>query len=310
MKNSNEFHNKVIGKPLLVEDIVDKIVIRSIKEYDLFVKNNSWYLLNPPNRFFNYIPEGIKINEKNKTIEYKPSIENYILEPTKSKIYGRGVQVWSVFKRKNFDMSDDIDSNYLVNAFRNKDGWRFKTQEDKNSILNHITLIIDKIVCNEGYNPTVVIPEDTLLNVLLENIVKQRNPQVRLIKDLGTNNSIEDVSCLALDYKKIWELYNNNDEKYDAVIKELREYLYVMDKKNGGMFSYHFIKNPEMIGVLTQSFREDHWCCEKHSVDFNGKDVLIVEDNFTKGGSEYECDKIKRVFLPKSITILRLFTDL
>ena len=84
--------------------------------------------------------EGIKYDVYTRTVEYSP-IENNVNtsiqdNPTVdiTEIYPN-VQVWSIFQRKNTPGLigyDNKDGNPLLYAFKGEDGWKFKTQKDKN----------------------------------------------------------------------------------------------------------------------------------------------------------------------------------
>ena len=310
-----EFHKKVTGKPLFTEEVIDRIIKKSIKEYNVLYENSSYKKMFPPLKLINYLPEGIDVDEFNHIISYNPEHEDYVStsvenNPTQDKSFGEDIQVWSVFKRNKINKYDYLDGNVLVYALKNDRGnkWKFKTKRDRQNIMNQITLIIDKFNAIHQYGPTVVVPSGGGLNQIMANIVKERNPKTKIINDVLGKISAEEVYNDTTKPGTLFRKKYNTRETFNNARIELEKYIYKMDKKRNGLFSYHFIPNKEMRKVIGQSLKisEDSG---KYSEDINDKDILIIDDTISQGNSiKYTCDLIKDTFIPNSITVLTLFS--
>ena len=118
--------------------------------------------------------EGIKYDVYTRTVEYSP-IENNVNtsiqdNPTVdiTEIYPN-VQVWSIFQRKNTPGLigyDNKDGNPLLYAFKGEDGWKFKTQKDKNKFIYLFEQIVKKFLATHNSDITVVIPSGSPVNNL------------------------------------------------------------------------------------------------------------------------------------------------
>jgi len=169
-------------------------------------------------------------------------------------------------------------------------------------------LIIDKFNATHQYGPTVVVPSGGGLNQIMANIVKERNPKTKIINDVLGKISAEEVYNDTTKPGTLFRKKYNTRETFNNARIELEKYIYKMDKKRNGLFSYHFIPNKEMRKVIGQSLKisEDSG---KYSEDINGKDILIIDDTISQGNSiKYTCDLIKDTFIPNSITVLTLFS--
>ena len=260
--------------------------------------------------------EGIDIDEKFKTVSYNPSHENYVStsvekNPTKNTGFGKDINVWSIFRRNRIDKRDNIDGNPLLYAFKNENDWKFKRKEDRTNILNQIALIVDKFNSNNQYNPTIVLPSGSQLNIILANIIKQRNPLTIIINDVLVKMSADDVYNNVTKFNTEFRKLYNTRKKFDTAIRELKGYIYLMNQKRNGLFTYHFIKNDKMREVIGQTLKLSSDDCGKYSEEINEKDILIVDDSISQGNTvNYACDLIRSTFTPKSITVLTLFSKL
>jgi phosphoribosylpyrophosphate synthetase len=225
--------------------------------------------------------------------------------------FGKGINVWSVFKRNKLDKSDR-DGNPLVYALKNEKGWKFKTNQDRKNILYQMNLIIEKFFKANGiYSPTVVIPSGSQLNTLLANVVKKYNPQTTIINDLLSKMGAEDVyyetTNLHTPFRKVY----NTKEKFLAASKKLWSYCQEMIDKRNGLFTFHLVKDNEMRTVISRTLKLTNSTEGKYSEDINNKDILIIDDTISQGNTiKYACDSILETFYPKSITVLTMFSKL
>ena len=96
------------------------------------------------------------------------SIEN---NPTVSNEYGEGIVVYSLLLRKGDGL---MDGNPLLYAFKGENGWRFRTDDDRDAILTQVNIIAQKFADMYPLGFTVLIPSGNNLNRMIGEIVKSR----------------------------------------------------------------------------------------------------------------------------------------
>jgi hypothetical protein len=313
-----DFHNKVTGNPLLTEETVNRIIEKSVKDYE----DDPYRKYSLSDTSCVYMPEGIDLNYRNGTISYNPKHEDYVstsveTNPTQDKSFGNDVQVWSIFKRNVIDNFDDLDGNPLVYALKKEKNeygqlkWRFNPKNDEYKIMNQVTLIIDKFNKSHQYGTTVVVPSSSVLNNTLANLVQERNPNAKIMNDLLRKLSTEEVVDEAtMPGSKFQQIYNTN-EKFNRAIKLLQIYIREMNTQKGGNFTFHFIKDNKMRGAIAQSLKLSKGADKIYASDINDKDILIIDDSLSQGNTiKHAIELIKSTFTPKSISVLTLFSKL
>lgn len=317
-KRLEEIHKKVMTESIFSEENIDRIIKNSTKDYNMLYENKAYRETFSNSKILNYLPEGIDFDEKTHTVWYDSNTEDYVstsekTNPTQDRRFGTDIEVWSVFKRNKIDNRDNLDGNVLVYALKNEGGWRFKTNIDRQHIMNQIGLIIKKFNATHQYGPTVVVPSGAIgggLNQIMANMVKELNPQTTIINDVLSKMSAQDVYDSVTKPGTLFQKTYNTTQKFNKAITDLKGYIYNMNQKRNGIFTYHFIKDSLMRSVIGQTLKltDDSG---KYSEDINGKDILIIDDTISQGNTiKYSCDLIKSVFTPNSITVLTLFSRL
>jgi hypothetical protein len=262
----------------------------------------------------NFLPEGITIDFHNFTVSYDPNTENYVQtsvenNPALNKGFGN-TPVWSIFKRKKASSNDKFDGNPLLYAFKHEKGWRFKTQNDKESIVNQIRNIIDKFNKTHKYGVTVIIPSGGPLNNFIANLIKEKKPNTKIVDDLLWKITTDEVLNHVMTPNSKFRQYYRGKENFNNAITRLERYLTIMDEERDGNFTYHFIDDNNMRSVIEKTMILSN-NMGKYSNDINGKDIIIVDDSISQGKSVKEaCNLIKKTFIPKSMIVLTLFSKL
>jgi hypothetical protein len=296
----------------------DNIIEKSIKEYNvLYESADEFYRKHFINEECKLLPEGIDIDEKYRKVAYNPNHEDYVVtslqnNPTKNFGFGKGVNVWSIFKRNKTDQGDKYDGNPLVYAFKNEGGWCFKSNQDRKNILYQVNLIVGKFFKENGiFSPTVVIPSSSQFNTLLSNAIKKYAPNTKIINDVLTKMGVEEVYNDTTGFNTPFRKVYNTRKKFDIACKELRGYCNRMNRERRGLFTFHFIEDVAMRSVISRTLQLTNGAEGKYSEDINGKDILIIDDTISQGNTiKYACDSIRETFLPKSITVLTMFSKL
>ena len=316
-KDFERFHNHGLALNEQVIILDENIVENSLRDFNKFFESrDEFFRKHRINEECKLLPEGIDIDEDNWTVAYNPNHEDYVStslqnNPTKNYGFGKGVNVWSVFKRNKIDRRDR-DGNPLVYALKNINGWRFKTKQDRNNLLNQMALIIDKFTNENGvFSPTVVIPSGSALNMLLANMVKERNPKATIIDDILVKMSAEDVYYETISPNTPFRKFYNTDKLFKVACDKLWGFCCDMKEKHRGEFSYRFVTDDDMRNVIGRTLKVTNDREGKYSEDINGKDILIVDDTISRG-STINCsiDAITDTFIPKSITVLTMFSKL
>ena len=82
-----------------------------------------------------------------------------------------------------------------------------------------------------------------------------------------------------------------------------------MEEERDGYFTRHFVKNPTMRNLLTQTLKLSKDAAARYAKDIDGKDVLLIDDSISRGQTIKEaCTIISENYEPKSITVLTLFS--
>lgn len=256
-----------------------------------------------------YLIEGIDIDYKNRTVGFNPTHENnvdtsVILNPKYSNI--NGIDVISLFTRKKSISGGD--GNPLIYALKGLNDWKFKNgNSDIYGLLRQFLLISQKI--KEKYDTIITIPSSKYLNTIflhkLNKIIKADN----LIEDYFYKMLADEVFEDYVDWQSIDR--DNSDIEFEKISKDINMYFYNMHTKNNGIFSYKYIKNPD----LRKYIKKTMWSTEEKSVEcapyINGKSILILDDTISSGQSISEAtSNIANIFDPKSITVITLFSAL
>jgi hypothetical protein len=260
---------------------------------------------------YGYLPEGIDLDKKHNLISYNPNHENYVdtsldHNPTSTTDLG-DVEVWSIFKRKKMGNNDVYDGNPLLYAYKGE-GWDFKNPEEKMKIDNQMIQIINKFNKSHSYESTIIIPSGSSLNMYIGELIKNSNPKCTLITDVIWKIPTEEVfQNVTKQNSKFRKIYGKN---YLNALRYLENYIAKMNKDRQGYFTYHFIHDKTMRNAIENTLKISPYSCQ-YSDNINEKDVLIVDDSISRGATiKQTCKIIKDTFIPKSLSVLTMFSNL
>ena len=264
-------------------------------------------------KFDEFINEGIDIDNTSREISFNPNHENNVdtsveNNPTLATEYGDGINVWSIFKRKNNETKDD--GNPLLYALKQEKKWHFRSEQDRTDILRQIDLIANKFTSQYKLGFTILIPSGNLLNRMIGNIIAQKGGKnVILVDDVLTKITTEEAWEIAsTPNSPFMNFYKGN---IDSAIRTLNTYLSKMDAEKNGYFTRHYVTNSEMRDVLTTTLKLSDDAVARYARQIDGKDVLLIDDSISRGQTIMEaCNILRENYEPHSITVLTLFSKL
>lgn len=259
----------------------------------------------------NILNEGIDFDPTTKTVAYNPSHEENVdtsLEnnPTIDNELIKGINIWSIFKRKR---GNQMDGNPLIYALKNEGGWHFKTQSDYEAIEKQFNLIAEKFASMYQIGVTIIIPSGNELNNHIAEIVMSKSEDAKLIQGVIRKMTTEEVNDIVMEYGSRFRVYYK--EQFSEAYYQLLDYLEEMNEKRGGTFSRHFIKDPTMRNVLDMTLKISEDKYARFANDINGQHVLLIDDTISRGHTiKNACNIIMETYAPKSITVLTLMSRL
>lgn len=231
------------------------------------------------------------------SLENNPTIDNDIVD---------NVKVYSIFKRKR---GMHGDGNPLIYALKDEDGWKFKSEKDKEAIEKQFDAISDKFAKMYNYGPVIVIPSSNELNTYISNVLVSKNPNAKLIKGIIRKLTTEEVEKIVSDKNSEFRKHYKDD--YDEAFEMLCDYLDTMNEEKNGYFSRHYVKDKTMRNVLKDTFKVTNDNYARWAKDLTDKDVLLIDDTISRGQTiKSACKIISDTYSPKSITVLTLLSKL
>lgn len=255
--------------------------------------------------------EGVDFDPQTKTVSYNPSHEDNVdtsieNNPTIDKELIQGINVWSIFRRKR---GNALDGNPLVYALKNEAGWHFRSQEDADAIEKQFHLIAEKFASMYPIGVTIIIPSGNELNNHIAEVVMSKSENAKLIQGVIRKMTTEEVNDIVMeDDSKFRKYYKDN---FNEAYYQLLDYLEKMNNERNGMFSRHFIKDPNMRNVLDSTLKLSEDSYARFANNINGQHVLLIDDTISRGQTITNACKIMMdSYAPKSITVLTLLSKL
>lgn len=259
----------------------------------------------------NCLNEGIDFDPETKTVSYNPSHENnvdtsIVNNPTMDNDIVPTIKVWSIFKRKK---GLGGDGNPLVYALKGEQGWKFRSEDDKNAIERQFDAIATKFAKIHPVGVTILIPSGNELNKRIADVIMSKSKNAELISGVICKLTTEEVNDIVLDFdSKFREHYK---KEFNSAYYRFVAYLEQMNKERKGTFSRHFIKDSEMRDVLDFTFKTSTDRYAEFANKINGQDILIIDDTISRGQSIKEvCRIMNESYSPKSITVMTLLSKL
>lgn len=254
--------------------------------------------------------EGIDIDTANKIVSFNKNHQDNVdtndyLQPYIISNNIRNENVLSIFERKDNDEGND--GNPLVYALKNIRGWRFANpQQDIMALLRRFVSVTTKLQMN--FDTLILTPSNNELNNRVFSYL------LRLLSF--------DYSFSTLFRKlTVSEVYENfyDEDFFDSMDEieakqarlEMSKAFKSMNLKNNGIFSYKYISALAYRDSIEQSlaieFDDDLGMQYRDAI--NGKNVLVLDDTVASGKTLSDsADAIRKMFDPKSITFLTLFS--
>ena len=188
-------------------------------------------------------------------------------------------------------------------------GGNLGQKKDYDDIMKQINLIAEKFSKLYPIGCTIVLLSGNPLNKTIAEIIASKSKDSKIIIGLITKLTTEEVNETILMPNSQFKQYYG--ERFEEAYDKICQYFKKMDDIRGGYFTYHFIKDNEMRGVLNNTMKIDK---DKYSLyvdDINGEDILLIDDSITKGQSiKSAVEVISDCYLPKSISVLTLMSKL
>lgn len=271
-----------------------------------------------------YASDGVEVafnpkhqNGINAKIEDNPT--RFDLSVPKIKIQDGIIPVYSILQRTPLKVAvSSSDGNPLVYAFKNENGYSFKSEYDKKTIQDCIDAILKKFASNyfsaiDGDVATIVCPSENSLNHIFayafrkssESIGKTIHIQKDYLVKYPADDIRHDIVDNATSELNKWLM---NLPK-DAAMKKrnvLDKALDKMDNEHNGVFAYHFIKDVYVRKHISQTMK-----LSDHSRNIDGENVIVIDDTMSQRKTLSEaCQLLCGSYLPKSIVALTLFSPL
>jgi len=260
------------------------------------------------------IDEGIDIDRDKKIVSFTKKHEDNVdtsieTNPTFDITTVNGVQIWSIFKRKN---SSRGDGNPLIYALKGERGWKFRSEYDRKKVLEQFASITDKFVKTHGYEITLLIPSSSRLNNYIAEMIEQKSSgPVTIIDDLIIKLTTSEVEEIVRKPNSKFNRHYKTEYERRQAISDFERYLDNMDREKGGRFARHYIPDFDMRKLIDSTLKVSDDRAAEYANMINGSDLLIIDDTVTNGDSIRETIKlIKQCYAPKSITVLTLLSKL
>lgn len=256
----------------------------------------------------NYLDEGIDIPRR-RTVSVNNEHQNFVDTNDYNNPYlftdsHRGYKTISIFQRKS--TIDRIDSNPLLNALKGRKGWKFNnSREDLYKLLRNFVSAAKLL---PKYDTIIMTPSNNPLNEMVFGYLIRLIQHDFYIKDFFQKMTAKEVYECMIDDDYIEKHFGEMAVKvYDDIDDAFIE----MKNSNNGIFSYKYLQKVKYREAIIQSMKVKKYPhCELNYADkINGKDILVFDNTITTGKTISDSGSaIKKMFVPKSITYITLFS--
>ena len=271
-----------------------------------------------------YGSDGIKVayNPKHKNginakIDDNPTTFN--LSVPDIKIQDGVVPVYSILQRTPMKVvAGSSDGNPLVYAFKNENGYSFKSEYDKKTIQDAIDAILKKFANNyflaiDGSVATIVCPSENLLNrtfaYAFQKNAESLGMTINIQEDYLVKYPVDDIRDDIVDNANsalnqcLVTLPRQTAMRKRAILDKALD---KMDAEHNGTFAYHFIKDIDIRKHISSTMK-----LSSNAKNIDGEHVIVIDDTMSQGKTLSEaCQLLCGSYLPKSIVALTLFSPL
>lgn len=268
--------------------------------------------------------DGIKVSynpKHNKGIDFSldknPTLKN--LAVPEIKIQKGIVPVYSILQRTPMKTTvGSSDGNPLVYAFKNENGYSFKSDYDKKTIQNAIDAILRKFAKNyfsaiNGKVATIVCPSENSLNQIFAYAFRKNaeaiGKNINIQEDYLVKYPVDDIRTEIIDNassdlnKWFMSLPPSTAARKRTILDKALD---KMDVEHNGVFAYHFIKDVDIRKHISSTMK-----LSSNVKNIDGEDVIVLDDTMSQGKTVSEaCQLLCGSYLPKSIVALTLFSPL
>lgn len=258
-----------------------------MEDKTLKYKQSSFYLKLLDKRIKDIMIDGIQIDSDSKII----TINNTILRPQSTIV--NGCRVISLFEKSL--LPDVAIGNPLIEALKGEEGWTI----DHSKIID---LLSEFVKTTELLAPLY----DTIMSIRSYSTLDYHflHPLHQFIKN---ELYIKEEQIDFIEASEITTLAKIHD-RLEFDFDEFDKYVLKMYEEQDNKFSFKGLPEKWMYSFGT----EDEWYSPeiaslKHSNNFNGKDILLLDDLWYRNELSYSFDELLKIFVPKSVTVVRLF---
>lgn len=271
-----------------------------------------------------YSSDGIKVSynpKHNRGVNAKlaDNPTKFDLSVPAIKLQNGIVPVYSILQRTPMKVvAGSADGNPLVYAFKNENGYAFKSDYDKKTIQDCIDAILKKFVeqyfaAIEGNVTTIVCPSENLLNKTFAYAFRKNaealGKTVNLQEDDLVKFPVDDIRSEIVDdatselNRWLISLPKSTAMKKRAILDKALD---KMDAEHNGAFAYHFIKDNDIRKHISCTMK-----LSSHAKHIEGENVIVLDDTISQGKTLSEAFQLLcGSYLPKSIVGLTLFSPL
>lgn len=271
-----------------------------------------------------YSSDGIKVSYNNRhrngidaSVEDNPTSFNLSI-PT-LKLQDGIVPIYSILQRTPMKVAvGSSDGNPLVYAFKNENGYSFKSDYDKKTIQDCIDIILKKFANEyfkaiDGNVATIVCPSGNSLNAIFSYAFRKNaesiGKTINLYEDVLVKYPVDDIRYEIIDNansdlnKWLMKLPKSTAMKKRKLLDDALD---KMDLEHGGAFAYHYIKDLDIRKHISNTMK----------LSTNGKciedeNIIVIDDTISQGKTLSEaCQLLCGSYMPKTIVGLTLFSPL
>lgn len=253
----------------------------------------------------------------NASLKDNPTIVD--LDVPAIKIQDGIIPVYSILQRTPMKVAaGSSDGNPLVYAFKNENGYSFKSDYDKKTIQDAIDEIIKKFISSyfsalDGSTSTIVCPSENSLNQLFAYAFRKNaeslGKTISIQEDYLVKYPIDDIRTEIVDNansslnKWLMSLPKNLALRKHALLDKALD---KMDVEHNGTFAYHFIKDIDIRKHISNTMK-----LSANAKNINGENVIVLDDTMSQGKTLIEaCQLLCESYMPNSIVALTLFSPL
>ena len=239
------------------------------------------------------------------------------------------INVYSILKRVNMAQGKrDPDGNPLIYALKQEKSYWFASEQDRIAVKTAMDKVIEEFIAkyfhdiNSNSATVVVIPSqvskrgaslNSQFSSWFTRIAEKLGKKIVTYDKALVKMTTEDFEYHVMDDPTSalnkW-LNSLSEDRANSIKSALYNDLDVMDKKHNGLFSYHYVSNPETrnhISSVMKTAGDEFY--HDYCKNINDEHVLVLDDTISRGTSICDaCHALCSSYHPKTLTALTLFS--